>query len=537
MRLDAKQIVAAWEGDSAGRKVRAKARDYFEGRHAIGQKSGTRKDGKPYNKVAMNWIENLVNRHVGFNLGKAINLTLPDEVDARQAAGLDSYDTVRNGSDLDSVDAELFRDALICGYGVEVHSFDGSAPVVTRYSPLEWVFTWNVDGGMEGAIRRLEVEEGTVYEGELLEDGIILWWAYDAERVTRYRQKSERGSAGGEIEEVGSQTHFYGRPPVSLFALNADRRALVSPILIGLQDAYNTTLSSHQDDHEADIDSLLAMHGINPDQLIERDPKTGKSLLERMREQGAIAFPDKDSGAEFLTRGLATDKTQFTETLLRGLIHDAGSAPDLKEIVGATGATSGIALSLRFRAMEEAAQGFAKYVRLSIKTRIDLLNTIWSKIGGGSLEDYEVSLSLNVPANEVEIWNAVGALEPLLSRIDRARLVPSIEDPEQAIANKEEEEAQGVADQGVARPGDGSAMAGAGADEANQPAGLTGSDARALALAQKVGDFEGLIGMAADGMDAEVAAILAEAGVRVTPDELQRIIEELLALLRARKAA
>jgi SPP1 family phage portal protein len=534
MELTAKQIVGAWDGDEAGRKARLKAALYYDGEQAILKKLGARKDGKPYSKTAMNWIANLVDRHVGFNLGKPAGITLPDEVDMRQTIGLDSYDTVRNESDLDSVDAELFRDALICGYGVEVHSFDGENPVISRYSPLEWCFTFNTDGGLESAVRRLEVSAGTVYEGEILAEDTVLWWAYDERNVARYRQRSERGAARAELEEVERKPHFYGRPPVVLFRLNAERTAFVSGCLIGLQDGYNATLSSHLDDHEADIDSLLAMYGLNPSQLTEKDPESGQTLFEKMRAQGAIAFPDKDSGAEFITRGLATEKTQFTETLLRRLIHDAGKAPDLTEITGATGATSGIALKLRFRAMEEAALGFAKYVRISIKERIDLLNAIWRRTGKGVLEDYDVSLSLTVLTNEVEIWGAVGALEPLLSRVDRARLVPSIEDPDQAIRNKEDEEAQQGAAQGQSlgeEPQPGAAVA-------QQPgAGATQAEARAMALSQKVGDFEGLIGLAADGLDAEVAAVLAESGVRVTPDELQRIIEELLALLRARKAA
>ena len=130
----------------------------------------------------------------------------------------------------------------------------------------------------------------------------------------------------------------------------------------------------------------------------------------------------------------------FTLRTLRANLHTESAAPDLDEIVGTSGATSGIALCLKFQAMIEVAGEFAKYIQASLRERITLLNRIWRLQGRPVLSDYDVTVPLNPPANETEIWQNIGALEPLLSRLDRLRLIPSVADPHAALEAKVAEE-------------------------------------------------------------------------------------------------
>jgi len=532
IELSTEQIAALWDGDADARAVRQTALEYYEGKQAILQKTGERKDGRPYSKTVMNWVSLLVDRQVGFNLGKAIDVGIPNDAEADQETALEQYIGVHKTSDLDSVDMELFRAALIAGYGVELHSYDGQKPKITSYSPLEWVFAFDSEGAIQVAVRRLELASGTIYKGEYLVEGVVLWYVYNTDTLTVYRS-SASGSQHSQVQfkvEVEANQHFYGRVPVVRFFVTQGYLAFVSPAFIGLQDAYNTTLSLLLDDNEADIDSMLALYGLNADQLTKKDPEGGESAFQKMRRLGALVFPDKDSSAEFITKGLSTEKPAFTEKQLRQDIHDTGRAPDLSEMVGSTGATSGIALKLKFQAMVEAAQGFAKFVELSVKERIVLLNTIWEFRKEPALKDFEVKLNISLPANETEIWKSIGFLESLLSRLDRARLVPSIENPEQAISNKETEEAEQVEkDQAVAgQPGAGTAEA----LNAEQPAGFLSPGIQAATLAAVGGDMEGVIEISEEGMADQVAAILAVEGIRVTPDILARIVEDLLELMR-----
>jgi len=534
IELSTEQIAALWDGDADARAVRQKALEYYEGKQGILEKTGFRKDGKAYNKAIMNWVALLVDRQVGFNLGKAIDVSVPNDAEEDQNKALEQYTKVHKTSDLDSVDMELFRAALIAGYGVELHSYDGKTPKITSYSPLEWVFALDSDGAIQVAVRRLELAAGTVYQGDFLDEGIVLWYVYNADTLTIYRS-SASDSKSTKVQfniEVEATKHFYGRVPVVRFFITQGFLAFVSPAFIGLQDAYNNTLSLMLDDNEADIDSMLALYGLNADQLTAKVGKTEETAYEKMRRLGAIVFPDGDSRAEFIVKNLSTEKPAFTEKQLRQDIHDTGRAPDLSEMAGATGSTSGIALKLKFQAMVEAAEGFAKFVELSVKERIVLLNMIWEFKREPTLKDFEVDLNLSLPANETEVWKSIGFLESLLSRLDRARLVPSIENPEQAISNKETEEAEQVEkDQAVAgQPGAGTAEA----LDAQQPAGFLSPGVQAATLAAVGGDLEGVIEISEEGMADQVAAILAVEGIRVTPDILARIVEDLLELMRAR---
>lgn len=149
--------------------------------------------------------------------------------------------------------------------------------------------------------------------------------------------------------------------------------------------------------------------------------------------------------------------------------------------------------------------------------RVELLNRIWAATNQPTLDDWDISLSVSLPANETEIWTSIESLEPLLSRIDRARLVPSITDPDQAIANKEREEAEQGAAQGAER--------GAGAG-----LGAVGENAADLAARSRTQDE--LIERSTGSMQTALTARLRGAGVRLSKAEMGKVIERLAPLVK-----
>jgi hypothetical protein len=428
------RVLDIWDGGEAARIRLARARDYYEGRHDILRKTGLRKDGRPYNRVVTNWVRILADRHVGFLTAQGIRVTAPREADEPAAV---QYAHVARANDLGALDSRQFRRALLYGWGVEIHAFDPvRGPVLTDTEPDQWVFVTDEDGATRAAVRRLDLPVGTFFGGEILDADLTLYWAYNAAELRLYRA----GADGRALELLLARPHAYGVVPVTRFRATPDGREFFGHSFRTLQDAYNLALSAHLDDTETDIDALLALYGVQPQQFAQRNPETGRTYYEEVRELGAITFPDQESRAEFVTRSLGFEKVDFTLRTLRANLHTESAAPDLDEIVGTSGATSGIALCLKFQAMIEVAGEFSKYIQASLRERIALLNRIWRLQGRPVLNDYDVTVPLNPPANETEIWQNIGALEPLLSRLDRLRLIPSVADPHAALDAKMAEE-------------------------------------------------------------------------------------------------
>jgi hypothetical protein len=160
--------------------------------------------------------------------------------------------------------------------------------------------------------------------------------------------------------------------------------------------------------------------------------------------------------------------------------------------------------------MIERAMGWSKYIRMSLECRVERLNRIWGIRNMPTLEDYDVKVTYEVPVNEIEIWQNIGALEPLLSRLDMARLVPSIEDPQAAIEAKEAEVATAAVGPQAA------------------PGAVT---AKANTLAEAAPTREAVIDTTAADVEAVLAGALADQGEMVSPATMRRVVEQLAALM------
>lgn len=117
-----------------------------------------------------------------------------------------------------------------------------------------------------------------------------------------------------------------------------------------------------------------------------------------------------------------------------------GEVPDVEEITGATGQTSGIALRLKFLPMLQSASSIANNLKAGLRARIELLNVrLGQSEGSGGIEDVNLIVSFTLPANRIEEWKAVKELIGILSHKTILELMTDIDDPEQELARIEEE--------------------------------------------------------------------------------------------------
>lgn len=433
-------ILRIWRTQSAARKVWQRNFDYYEGRQRILNNYRKRFDDKPRSRIVTNWIEFIVQQHVGFLTSREINLILREE-DADRTA-LEQYVSLRDEQRLSSIDSTHLKHSLIAGHSIEVHGYENDSIVVREYDPREWAVVLDYrTNEVVFAVHRGFFDAGDWYDGSVLETSLLVWSVYDSEKIYRYVQ---RGSShelignSGEVELEGEDAHSYGRPPVIVFRINKERRPIIRETLIEHQDAYNETRSDNFDDVQYNVDSFLALYGYSSNDLLEKDEDTGQRRIEILRELRMLPM-DLDAKAEFLNKGNSVEKVSNELSLSRDAIHLEGFVPDLHKIIGSSGEVSGIALKLKFEIQRNASETFIKYFKDSIRERIALLNRVWSMTGKKVLENYEIKVHRSIPVNESEIRQDIPVLRQIMSREDVAAMLPSVEEPERLAEARRKE--------------------------------------------------------------------------------------------------
>lgn len=445
MRLSVEQIEKVWK-DSAERfhGPMHRRRLYYDGEHAILSERIERLDGRPPSRLVTNWVRHIVDQQVGFLTSRPVDYTAED------SSGLASVRSIRDLyrlNELDVVDAENLECALLYGFGVEFHWFDGVSDRVLYSDPRKWAFVFNSDGLIESAIYRTVLPRWSVYRGQFLESDLVLWRVWDGDFERRYIG----GFGDGGLKPSGRAIrHYYGVPPVVLFPVNESFGSHITDALLTEQDAYNRVRSANSDDVLYNVDQLLALTGYDVQSLFqpivdEGDSREGsggarhgRTQADMIRETRMIPLAAQGD-AKFIEKGNSVEKVAHELGLSRDAIHMMGGIPDLHKIVGASGTVSGIALKLKYAIQCQVAEGFCKHFTAALRRRLDLINVVREKRRLAPFLGFDVTITRNVPVNEAEILQNIPNMRQVMSLVDILRGVPSVEDPEGAAARKKEE--------------------------------------------------------------------------------------------------
>ena len=414
-----------WETGEAARQYAQRRMDYFYGKHDILTQDATYANGQPKGQRVMNWIREVVMRHVGSMT--PFQVTQPtaetEEADATpQDDTPDPYSQIVARQRLSRIDKLLTRDALLCGYGVEFQAFDDGEVTIYRYTPTEWAFAWE-DDVLRAAVRLMTYSENDLLDGERVKEPTYVMWVYTAEEVGIFK-KTEGGEWRGE-----TQHNEIGRIPVVVWTADEEMRGIVPDELISANDEYNNAWNLEGDDIRNTVDAILVIYGVDSQWL-----KDNESVI---RQQRTLPFDDKESqSAEYLARALDIAPHAQHLATVRENIHIMGNIPDVLRIVGASGSASGIALKLMFTPMQEAFDSYSQFLTENLRARIDLLNERWRRLN--TKETYEspdVLLQFRIPTNRIEEWQNVGSLRGIVSHATMLELLSDIEDPQGELEN------------------------------------------------------------------------------------------------------
>ena len=436
IELTPSEILYVWDNNNPNRDYQATRFDYYNGDQAILSESKYRySDGSSRTLVVTNWIKYIVDTHVGFALTRPIKVTMADS-DADPAA-LDNYQKLRRDQGLDALDIEHYKNCLLAGYSVEVHSYDGVNITSAIYPPDDWSFLYDTTGDLLAAILKTVIPAGTFYKTEITDSDIDVYTVYDNKYIRMYYM-NDPDDPDTQPTLINEQRHVYGRIPITIFSVSPDKTSFIGDDLISQQDVWNDIRSSNADDVKYNVDNLLWINGYTPDALYELDDN-GISVIDKIRQDKVIVTNRDDALVKFLDRGNRPEKVEYDLKTTRADIHMMARVADIQTIVGTTGRASGIALKLKLQQQIEQTGIFTKFFEQGYRDRIDLINRIWALKDMPVLEDYNITFDLNIPVDETTIWQMLPSIAPYMTLETVLRHVPSIIDPAEEAKAKIDE--------------------------------------------------------------------------------------------------
>lgn len=442
-KLEAKDYEAIWESDSAKatREYIKERQEYYDGDQAIVNSNEFSADGNLKSERVANFIDYGIDMYVGSIVGDPINVTAietPDEPDAENESPA-IYRKIGTANSFDTADVTNVRNAYIAGYGIETHEFDsgGAGYVITPQNPIQWHIVWDSDGTLLGTIHRSTIAPGMFYQGEFLESELEIMVIFDDKQIKTFHKTKDKDGEWFEPDTAKHVNHQFGVPPVVVWQVNEDFKSHISDALKGQQDEYNESDSASGDGLKFDSDGILAIKGYAIQQI--------QKVADLLRKWKIFAVPE-DGDIKFVTKDTDFQRIESRLKRTRAHIFMELKVPDIEEIVGATGDTSGIALQLKFKPMADNAKTMIAFIRAGVRDRIDLINSVKGAIGN-AIKDVQVNISFDIPVNVIEQWKSVGLLDGIVSHIKQLELLDDVQDPDQEIKRlKDEREATGFID-------------------------------------------------------------------------------------------
>lgn len=415
------KIVTSFNTDD--RNTFQKRYNYYIGKQKILNKKPL-DVGRPNNKVVTNFVRNIVDSYEGYSVGNPVRYSSDTEIT--------EIEDVLNYNDYQDEDAELYRQALIFGRGVEICYIDEDAQI--RFKTLDPrgcipVYDDTLNENLLCAIRFWNCK----YKDKLNEDEYFVE-VYDDTYVTKY--KSTPGWTS--LSLVEQYEHHFNQCPITFFELNKEEEGIADQIF-SLQDAYNNLLSDSLDDWDSFCQAYLVLKGMVAD----------KEELAAMKENRALMI-DTDGAVEYLTKDVSTQEIENLLKTTEDKIREIAQCPNFNDPETFGNTQSGVAMSFRLLGMRNRVSGILNNFKKALQRRIELICSILYITAGldgeSNLEvwrDIEIHFTENLPnslvpstVQDLMLYQGLVSQETLLG------LVPFIKDAneELKLVNKEREE-------------------------------------------------------------------------------------------------
>ncbi len=393
--------------------------NYYEGNQAILRKM-VNDPTKPCNRIVTNYCYTIVGNYQGYLTGQDITYTSPNDISA--IVDILSYNDVR------TEDSELLKQALIYGRSFEINYIDEDGK--QRFKVLDTrqcipVYDNTLNQNLLCVIRFYPIDQFDVSNGYNVD-------IYYTDRIEHYTMNTGFTT----LRFIGEEQHFYHQVPVTVFSLNPEEKSIFDKIM-GLQDAYNTLLSSEVDDFEAFCDAYLVLKNVTA---------TADDVAE-MKEKRVIVLPyaaqGVDPDASFLNKNISDTQIENMLTNIDEQIHKISNSPDFTD--EAFGTSSGVAMKYKLLGFENTAGAIAANMTKALQKRLELICEILNLTSGEQMwRDVEVTFTRNLPVDLAETANLVNTLKGTVSDRTLLSLLPFVSDIDKELEMVEESKLRNI---------------------------------------------------------------------------------------------
>ena len=392
--------LAACVAEHLGRTERwERLRGYYEGRHAV--RNRQRSSGLPNNRLVHGFPRYISTMAAGYLIGDPVRY-LADG--AGQRAALEPVLRAYALSAIDSVDAELARDASVLGRGVElVYADERAEPRSAALDPMEAFVVYD---DSVAARPLFGVRLGLLRDA----NGRPTGWGVDVYTDTyrRYYEVSDLERLPRQ-QPLNEERHFFGGVPLVEYWNDEDERGDFEGVL-SLIDAYDALESDRVNDKQQFVDALLLLYGCT----LETDER-GRSPGQQLREDKALVLPDSEARAEWLYKQLNEADTEVLKNALKADIHKMSMVPDLTDEQFA-GNASGVAMRYKLLGLEQLTKIKERWFREGLRARLRLYAYFLQLKGAPRLDADAVKMvfSRALPVNELEAAQVVEKLKGIV---------------------------------------------------------------------------------------------------------------------------
>lgn len=384
-------------------------RAYYDGRQDIFQRR--RSPGLPNLRIMHAYPRYISTMAAGYLIGSPVQYAADG-----QEMELETLMTEYGRGCIDSVDAELARDASIYGKGIELMYADGSArPRSTALDPRDAFVVY--DDGVENApMLGVYCVPRRDASGKLLGYTVQV---YTADQWLTYRVKNP---ADPRMDApISCRNHYFGRVPMIEYWNDENEKGDFEDV-ITLIDAYNLLQSDRMNDKQQFVEALLVLYGCT----LETDAR-GRTPGQQLREDKALCLPDCDARAEWLCKQLNEADTEILKNALRADIHKMSMVPDLTDEQFA-GNSSGVAMKYKLLGLEQLTRIKERWFREGLRQRLEGYACFLRCLGELYPDPAKVRMIFTraLPVNELEIAQTLNTLSGILPEEELERRAMNI---------------------------------------------------------------------------------------------------------------
>lgn len=382
--------------------------DYYIGDQPILYRT-MESDAAKNNRLVNNFCSYIAEICADFLLGNPVDYQAPEDIN------IDEIMDLYTNQGMSDVDSDLALDAGIYGVAYDLTFADeDSKPQTVQIDTRNALMVY------DDSVKHNELFAITCAD-EKTDDRKIIG------HVTVYTpSETITGRLDGDkwVEESRAP-HFFGEVPVSVYRNNKNATGNFECVL-GLVDAYNILQSDRVNESEQLADAILMLKNFT---LTDENS-------ELLREKRLLTSVPADGDASYITKPSNEADADLLKNSIADDIHKFSKTPNLSD-QNFVGNSSGVALSYKLLAFEEATKTRERHMEKGLKKRLRLYwnfkNRMTLKDANADINRVDVIFNRALPKNDYETSQMINNLNGIVKPEILVKQLSFVDNAERAL--------------------------------------------------------------------------------------------------------